>query len=79
MHNIKVPKNIHSFVYFLKYDIITLKIKFIEPLHDKTSDLDFASSEDPDQPQHTPTLIRVFTVRTQRILSYSGLVILIGW
>ena len=33
-------------IYFLKHDIITLKIRFIEPLHDKTSDLDFASNED---------------------------------
>ena len=42
---------------FLKHDIITLKIRFIEPLHDKTSDLDFASSEDPDQPEHPTALI----------------------
>ena len=64
MHTIKRPKNIHSSVYFLKHDFITLKIRFIK-LHDKTSDLDFASSEDPDQPEHPPTLIRVFTVRTK--------------
>ena len=56
MHNIKVPKNIHSSVYFFKHYIITLKIIFIEPLHDKTSDLDFASSEDPDQPEHPPNI-----------------------
>ena len=60
-----MPKNIHSCVYFLKHDILTLKIRFIEPLDDKTSDLDFASSEDSDQPEHIPTLIRVFTVRTE--------------
>ena len=54
MHNIKMPKNMHSSVYFLKHDSITLKIRFIEPLHDKTSDLDFASSEDPDQPERPP-------------------------
>ena len=62
MHNIKMPKNIHLSVYFLIHDIITLKIRFIEPLHDKTSDLDFGSSEDPDQPEHPPILIRVFAV-----------------
>ena len=67
MHNIKMPKNIHSSVYFSKHDIITLKIRLIEPLHDKTSDLDFASSEDPDQPGHPPTLIRVFTVRMKNL------------
>ena len=61
MHNITVPKNIH----FLKHDILTLKLRFIEPLHDKTHDLDFASSEDSDQPEHPPTLIRVFTGRTK--------------
>ena len=65
MHNIKMPKNTHSSVYFLKHDIITLNIRFIEPLHDKTSDLDFGSSKDPDQPEHPPTLIRVFTVHTK--------------
>ena len=69
MHNIKMPKNIHLFVYFLKHDIITLKIRFIEPLHDKTSDLDFASSEDPDQSEHPPTLIRVFTVPTKNAIN----------
>ena len=58
MHNIKMPKNIHSpDLFFLKHDSITLKIRSIEPLHDKTSDLDFASNEDPDQPEHPPTLI----------------------
>ena len=65
MYNIKMPKNIHSSVYFLKHDNLTLKIRFIELLHDKRSDLDFASSEDSDQPEHPPTLIRVFTVRTK--------------
>ena len=69
MHNIKLPKNIYSSVNFLKHDIITLKIRFIEPLHDKTSDLDFASSEDQDQPEHPPTLIRVFTVRTKNAMN----------
>ena len=69
MHTIKMPKNIHSSVYFLKYDIITLKIRFIEPLHDKTSDLDFASSENPDQPEHPSTLIRVFTVHRKNIIT----------
>ena len=69
MHNIKMPKNIHSSVIFLKHDILTLKIRFIEPLHDKTSDLDFASSEDSDQPEHPSTLIRVFTVRTNNAMN----------
>ena len=68
MHNIKMPKNMNLSVYFLKYDI-ALKIRFIEPLHDKTCDLDFASSEDPDQPEHPPTLIRVFTVRTKNAMN----------
>ena len=68
MHNIKMPKNIHSSIYFFKH-IITLKIRFIEPLHYKTSDLDFASSEDSDQPEHPLTLIRVFTVRTKNAMN----------
>ena len=69
MLNIKMPKNIHSSVYFLKHYIITLRIRFIEPLHDKRSDLDFASSIDLDQPEHPPTLIRVFTVRTKNAMN----------
>ena len=63
--HIKMPKNMHLCVYFLKHDILTLKIRFIEPLHDKTSELHFAYSEDSDQPEHPSTLIRVFTVRTK--------------
>ena len=55
MHNIKMPKNIHLSVYFLKHDILTLKIRFIEPFHEETSDLDFAYSEDSDHPEHPPT------------------------
>ena len=69
MHTIKMPENIHLSVYLLKHDIITLKIRFIEPLHNKTSDLDFASSEDPDQPEHPPNLIRVFTVHTKKAMN----------
>ena len=65
MHKIKMPKSIHSSGFFLKHDILTVKIRFFEPLHDKTSDLDFASSENSDEPEHPPTLIRVFTVRTK--------------
>ena len=53
-------------IYFLKHDIITLKISFIEPLHDKTSDLDFASNEDPDQPVNPPTLISLHSPHEER-------------
>ena len=66
MHNAKMPKNIHRQIYFLKHDIITLKIIFIEPLHDKTSDLDFASNNDPDQPEHPPTLISLHSPHEER-------------
>ena len=69
MYNIKMPKTYIRQIHFLKHDIITLKIRFIEPLHDKTSDLDFASSEDTDQSEHPPTLIRVFTVRTKNAMN----------
>ena len=69
MHNIKMHRNIHSSVYFLKHDISTLKIRFIKPLQDKPSDLDFASSENPDQPEHPSTLIRVLTVRTKNSMN----------
>ena len=45
---LKCLKTYIRLFYFIKHDIITLKIRLIEPLHDKTSDLDSASSEDPD-------------------------------
>ena len=61
-----MPKNIHSSDFFFKYDIITLKIRFIEPLHDKTSDLNFASNEDPDQPAHPPVLISLHSPHEER-------------
>ena len=66
MHNIRMPKNIHLSVYFLKHDIITLKIRFIKPLHDKTSDLDIVSSDDPDQPEHPHTLISLHCPHEER-------------
>ena len=53
-------------IYFLKHDNISLKIRFIEPLHDETSDLDFASNEDPDQPGHPPTLISLHSRHEER-------------
>ena len=65
MHKIKMPKTSFICLFLKKHDILTLKIRFIEPLHDKTCNLDFASREDSDQPEHPPTLIRVFTVRTK--------------
>ena len=44
----------------------------IEPHRDKTSKMACAPSEDSDQPGHSPSLIRVFTVRMKKakILSY---------
>ena len=35
-----------------------------EPPHDKTNIMTCAPSEDSDQPVHTPSLIRVFAVRS---------------
>ena len=61
-----MPENIHSSVYFLKHGIITFKIRYIEPLHDKTSDLDFTSSEEPHQPKHPPTLISLHCPHVER-------------
>ena len=44
----------------------------IEPPHDKTNNMACAPSEDPDQPGHPPSLIRVFAVRMKKawVLSY---------
>ena len=41
-------------------------MRFIEPLHDKTSDLDFPSNEEPDQPGHPPTLISLHSPHEER-------------
>ena len=40
--------------------------------HDKTNKMACAPSEDSDQPRHSPSLIRVFSVRMQKacVLSY---------
>ena len=37
-----------------------------EPQHDKTNKMTCAPSEDSDQPEHSPSLIRVFTVRMKK-------------
>ena len=41
--------------------------------HDKTNSMACAPSEDPDQPGHPPSLIRVFAVRMKKawVLSFS--------
>ena len=43
-----------------------------EPSHDKTNKVACAPSKDSDQPGHPTSLIRVFTVRTEKhwVLSY---------
>ena len=38
--------------------------KYFEPPHDKTNKIIFAPSEDSDQPEHPPSLTRVFAVRS---------------
>ena len=45
----------------------------IEPVHDKTYKMACASSEDSDQPGHSPILIRFFAVRMKKawVLCYS--------
>ena len=45
-------------------DCLPLPLYIIEPLHDKTSKMACAPSEDSDQPGHPHSLIRVFTVRS---------------
>ena len=44
----------------------------IEPSHDKTNKMACAPSGDSDQPEHPPSLIRVFDVRIKQtwVLSY---------
>ena len=43
-----------------------------EPPHDKTNKMTFVASEDTDQPEHQPSLIRVFAVCIKKawVLSY---------
>ena len=43
------------------------KLSVFEPLHDKTSKMAYAPSEDSDQPGHPPSLIRVFAVRMKKV------------
>ena len=47
--------------------------KGFQPPHDKTNNMVCASSEDSDQPEHPPSLIRVFAARTKKawVLSYA--------
>ena len=47
-------------------------INTFEPPHDKTNKMACAPSEDSDQPEHLPSLIRVFAVRMKKayVLSY---------
>ena len=44
-----------------------------KPPHDKTNEMTCAPSEDSDQPEHPPGLIRVFAVRMKKpwVLGYS--------
>ena len=46
--------------------------KTIEPPHDKTNKMACEPSKDSDQPEHPPSLIRVFAVRMKKalVLSY---------
>ena len=44
--------------------LTTLVEKLLEPQHDKTSRMTCSPSEDSDQPEHPPSLIRVFTVHS---------------
>ena len=41
-------------------------VSIFEPPYDKTNKMTWAPSEDPDQPGHLPSLIRVFTVRMDK-------------
>ena len=43
-----------------------------EPTHDKTNKVAWAPTEDSDQPGHSPSLIRIFSVRMKKawVLSY---------
>ena len=55
-----------------RYSTLFLKTCRNEPPHDKTNTMNFAPSEDSDQPGHSPSLIRVFAVRMKIawVLSY---------
>ena len=54
-------------------EIAGLRVSYaFEPSRDKTNKMACAPSEDSDQPKHSPSLIRVFTVRMKKVwvLSY---------
>ena len=52
--------------------LITSSVKTNEPPHDETNTMACAPSEDSDQPEHPPSLIRLFAVHMKKawILSY---------
>ena len=56
----------------LNVDGTSLQVALFEPPHDKTNKVACAPSEDSDQPENPPSLIRVFPVRMKKpwVLSY---------
>ena len=51
--------------FYLCVSVIALFVEY-EPVHNKTKKMTCAPSEDSDQPEHPPSLIRVFAVRFMR-------------
>ena len=50
---------------------VHLALSWNEPPHDKTNKMACAPSADSDQPEHPPSLIRVFAVRMKKALVFS--------
>ena len=55
----------HLMISFIESTCVT-ELSTYELLHDKTNKMTCAPSEDSDQPGHSPSLIRVFTVRIKK-------------
>ena len=57
-------KNHATFFFMLEMFILLIITYKFESPHDKTNKMICAPSENPDQPGHPPSLIRVFTVHS---------------
>ena len=61
-------KNVMKCIYAAYVDS---RKKHFEPPHDKTNKMTFVPSEDSDQPEHPPSLIRVFAVHSMGSLGHN--------
>ena len=57
-------RNVKNVMKCICAEYVDSRKKHFEPPHDKTNKMTFVPSEDSVQPEHPPSLIRVFAVRS---------------